>query len=234
MNSKIPLYLQVADSIKKDIMTHVFPVGSFIPTETALENTYQVSKITVRKAIEILAAEGYVQKKSGKGTTVLSDKLFNKLSKAVSFSAMLEQAGHQLTKKVISVEQVTFTTDQVDLIKAFGKQAICITRLYYLDDQPYIHFKHYVRLTPDKNSLQAIDVQSLYNWLHLHGQTVNSFNDRFGLAETTPTVKKLLNTTAPMLLKRERRSFALNGDVLEVSIGLYNTALREYSIDYEI
>ena len=65
------LYLEVADQLKEDIFSGKYPVGSMLPTETELEEMFGVSKITVRKAIELLAADEYVQKKSGKGTTRL-------------------------------------------------------------------------------------------------------------------------------------------------------------------
>ena len=70
MKAKGPLYIEVAESIKSAILNGVYPVGTQIPTENELEQTFNVSKITVRKAIEILSNEGYVEKKSGKGTTV--------------------------------------------------------------------------------------------------------------------------------------------------------------------
>ena len=47
------LYLEIADKIKNDIISGKYPVGSLLPTETELEALFQVSKITVRKAIEI-------------------------------------------------------------------------------------------------------------------------------------------------------------------------------------
>ena len=65
------LYLEVADKIKEDIFSGKYPVGSMLPTESELEELFQVSKITVRKAIELLASDEYVAKKSGRGTTVL-------------------------------------------------------------------------------------------------------------------------------------------------------------------
>ncbi|WZU00109.1 GntR family transcriptional regulator [Erysipelothrix sp. D19-032] len=91
MNRKKLLYLEVAQQIKKDILSGRYPVGSYIPTERELEEMFVVSKITVRNAVEILSNEGYLEKKSGKGTTVLSNRLFNRLSKANSFSSILEK-----------------------------------------------------------------------------------------------------------------------------------------------
>lgn len=49
MKRKHILYRDVADKLKEDIMSGRYPIGSFLPTETELEATFNVSKITVRK-----------------------------------------------------------------------------------------------------------------------------------------------------------------------------------------
>ena len=53
MRRKSVLYLEVADQIKEDILSGKYPVGTFLPTETELEEMFNVSKITIRRAIEM-------------------------------------------------------------------------------------------------------------------------------------------------------------------------------------
>ncbi|MDU1887944.1 MAG: winged helix-turn-helix domain-containing protein, partial [Enterococcus faecalis] len=53
MRRKSVLYLEVADQIKEDILSGNYPVGTFLPTETELEEMFNVSKITIRRAIEM-------------------------------------------------------------------------------------------------------------------------------------------------------------------------------------
>ena len=71
MDKKVPLYYSIMEIIKDSIINGIYPVGSLLPTETEFENQFNVSKITIRKAIELLEMDGYVSKKSGKGTTVI-------------------------------------------------------------------------------------------------------------------------------------------------------------------
>ena len=51
---KQPLYLNIMEIIKERILTGVYPLHTNIPTETQLEEEFQVSKITIRKAITML------------------------------------------------------------------------------------------------------------------------------------------------------------------------------------
>ena len=94
------LYLEVADKIKEDIFSGKYPVGTMLPTENELEEMFQVSKITVRKAIELLATDEYVEKKSGRGTTVVSNRPYNRLSKAASFTQILKLTTYSSQRNV--------------------------------------------------------------------------------------------------------------------------------------
>ena len=79
MNKKTPLYYSIMETIKDSIINGVYPINSLLPTETEFEKIFNVSKITIRKAIDLLEKDGYVSKQSGKGTTVISNSIFNKL-----------------------------------------------------------------------------------------------------------------------------------------------------------
>ena len=69
-DSATPLYQQVAYDLREAIVSDVYHVGARIPTEPELSHLYGVSRITVRKAIEILVDEGLLAKRQGKGTFV--------------------------------------------------------------------------------------------------------------------------------------------------------------------
>ena len=56
-NTAIPLYLQIAEDIKSKIKKEELKANSRIPTELELSDFYQVSRITIRKALELLVDE---------------------------------------------------------------------------------------------------------------------------------------------------------------------------------
>ena len=65
-----PKYRQLADKIKAAILAGEFLPGELIPSENALRETYQLSRYTVRQAIDTLVGEGYLRKEQGSGTYV--------------------------------------------------------------------------------------------------------------------------------------------------------------------
>lgn len=226
------LYQKVADDIKKNILSGTYEVGSLIPTENELEQKYEVSKITVRKAVEQLVAEGYLNKKSGIGTRVISNNLFNKLSKARSYSSIIGEQG-MLTKEILDVK--TVDVSQTPLKAAFENQnVVYIKRLYSLNDKPFIIVEHYlpnIKIPAVSNELKY---QSLYKFLKDSGQEVSSFKDDFSAVNIDSDAQKLLNKDDSIALKRIRRGFDNKGDLIEYTVSIYDSNKMPYEIEYEI
>nr|WP_205524776.1 GntR family transcriptional regulator [Paenibacillus sp. ALJ109b] len=65
-----PKYQVIIDDIKSNILSGTYSVGEQIPTESALQDSYNVSRQTVRKAILELSNEGFLRSEKGSGTYV--------------------------------------------------------------------------------------------------------------------------------------------------------------------
>ncbi len=65
-----PKYQVIIDDIKSNILSGTYSVGEQIPTESALQDNYNVSRQTVRKAILELSNEGFLRSEKGSGTYV--------------------------------------------------------------------------------------------------------------------------------------------------------------------
>lgn len=65
-----PLYLQLAQQLREHIARGGVGVGSALPSERDLSQMVGMSRVTVRKAIEMLIEEGLLSRKQGSGTFV--------------------------------------------------------------------------------------------------------------------------------------------------------------------
>ena len=65
-----PAYRELAEKLRADIETGVYSVGRKMPTETVLQSMHNVSRHTVREALQILLADGLIYKVQGSGTYV--------------------------------------------------------------------------------------------------------------------------------------------------------------------
>ncbi|WP_408011090.1 GntR family transcriptional regulator [Pseudalkalibacillus sp. A8] len=226
------LYLQIKEILKDRILHGVYAINKNIPSEPQLEEEFNVSKITVRNAIKELVQEGYLEKRSGKGTKVIANVTNAKLSKGKRFTEILVEEGHHITKKVLSIKQVEISSESA-LLSIFGDHCIQIDRIYLLDNEPYIYFTHYILLDLSKEELKDVQINSLYRLLEDHNVRLESFRDEFAVSIAPAHICKTLKLEKDTaLLKRIRRSSDGDGNVLEYSEGYYHTEKQNYIVTY--
>ena len=71
MGNFVPLYLQVSQRIFRKIQQGVYKYGDKIPSEKELVAHYGVNRMTVRRAIALLAEQGILKSVQGKGVFVI-------------------------------------------------------------------------------------------------------------------------------------------------------------------
>ena len=101
-----PRYQWVYNSLKNRIEMEDFKVGDFLPPEPELQRMFNVSRTTVRKAVEMLAQYGFVYIRQGRGTQILDFKATQKLGFVTSFSETLREQGFTVTQAGIRVEKI--------------------------------------------------------------------------------------------------------------------------------
>ena len=148
-HSATPLYQQLVDSIKEQILSGKIKEGDKLMTEQEFSEAYNVSRITVRKAMEMLSDEGIVVKKQGIGTFVASKKLNRVMESVLS----LKKASVSVAKH-LNVEE--------------GEKVLCIRRIRSCDEWKVMLEENY--FSKDYSYLLGEDLSSsLYNILRSHG-----------------------------------------------------------------
>ncbi|WP_394144859.1 histidine utilization repressor [Vibrio atypicus] len=101
--SNSPLYLQIKQYIDEKITSGQWPVGHRITTEIELTKQFNVSRMTVNKAIRDLVAEGKLQRKPRLGTFVCSadEKAESPLLDIRNIAEEVKQRGKDYSSKVI-------------------------------------------------------------------------------------------------------------------------------------
>jgi len=69
-HNRVPRYLQVASALRQRIKNGKWAIGDKIDTLETLEQEFQVARVTVRQAIDLLQSEGILRSHQGKGTFV--------------------------------------------------------------------------------------------------------------------------------------------------------------------
>ncbi len=87
-----PLYMQLQKRIREAVAEGVLKSGDTIPPEREIANALNVSRVTVRRAIDDLVKEGLFTKRQGAGTFV-SDRVQQPLNYLKSFSEVMAERG---------------------------------------------------------------------------------------------------------------------------------------------
>lgn len=72
--SRKPKYEEIYSKLRHDIITGIYPAGSFLPTESDLMRSYNVSRTTIRNAIKLLKSDNFLKVTQGRGTEILPVK----------------------------------------------------------------------------------------------------------------------------------------------------------------
>lgn len=102
------LYQKVREDLKQKIIQGLYPDNTQIPNEIQLQKYYQVSRVTLRNAINGLVAEGLIEKIQGKGSFVRKPSKVNRLlcqSRVESFSQVVRFNGFVPSYEVISINK---------------------------------------------------------------------------------------------------------------------------------
>lgn len=146
-NSKQPLYMQLMKEIKEQIQSGNYKPGDQIPTEIQLSELYQVSRITVRRTIEELCAQGILVKRQGKGTFVEAPRIYRKIENDnnMSFSAACRANGRRPSSHIISCTVMDAENWQSEFLKLEDDRKLYhIERVLSADDLPIIYEHIYV------------------------------------------------------------------------------------------
>jgi GntR family transcriptional regulator len=88
-----PVYRQIADQLRQAIREGRYGEGDALPSETALAETYGVTRMTARQAMDVLKGEGLVRSEHGRGVFVRSRPTVRRLARNRFTKAWRESGG---------------------------------------------------------------------------------------------------------------------------------------------
>ena len=216
-DSASPLYRQLMQRIRADIASGVYPVHSRIPSEAELGDAYQVSRVTVRKALAELTREGLLRRMQGKGTYVCAPRLKTSLRDVTSFHEACLMMGCTPGTRVISAGIAHAEEDVREALNLEDSEAVEIVRLRLADGEPVMLETN--RFAPKYASLLHEELNgSLYRLLSKQGIEAASGVHEISLCHATAQQAKLLDVEpGTALLQLNQVIFDQHGAPLHTS-----------------
>jgi GntR family transcriptional regulator len=107
-----PLYLQLAHKLAEAINEGRWQADKALPSERALSEQLGVSRVTARKALDVLAEQKLIDRRQGSGTFI-APRLEQPLSRLTSFTEMLKAKGFESSSKWLERKIDTPTDDEM-------------------------------------------------------------------------------------------------------------------------
>jgi GntR family transcriptional regulator len=141
-----PLYHQIYLLLRERIVSGRLPPGALLPGEQDLARRLGVSRITVKRALNELAARGLVERQRGRGTSVAGGAVIPLV--AGTFDTLLEglqRMGLQTAVELLEVEEEAAEANVAERLEikpgALVQRAV---RLRRLSGQPFSHLVNYI------------------------------------------------------------------------------------------
>ena len=148
----IPKYQAVHDEILTRLMAGHYSIGTRLPTEDLLSKAFDVSRVTVRKALEMLVRAGYLTAKQGSGYVVATLSPSSSTCMA-SFTDQVLNEGRLPGAKLLGVENPTRTIS-APVKELFDEPLVLVERLRTVDGAPKMYTQTWIpkRLAPNMSA----------------------------------------------------------------------------------
>jgi GntR family transcriptional regulator len=225
-----PRYQQLHRLISDAITSGTMVTGDRLPAERELAELADISRVTVRKAIAQLVADGLIEQRKGAGSFVrdATPKLEQSLSTLVSFTENMASRG--MTSSSLVLSSGLFTPSSTEMF-ALGVSSVDrvarVNRLRSVDDKPIAleHSSLPQDILPKPEKIQT----SLYEVLRQTGKAPTRAIQRVTAVNATAHDAELLELReGSAVLKIERTGYLGTGRPIEFSSGLYRSDIYDF------
>ena len=195
--------------LRDEISNGIFETGALLPGENRLAARFGVSRITVRRALDALSRDGWIEKKTGAGSVVV-DRTDATQPIAANFATLMPQLVEMGQKTTARLLSFSYGPTSESVARALdlkpGQSVQTAVRVRYAGDEAFSHLTTHVPEDIARNYDEAdLATQPLFQLLERSGVQVESAYQTVTATLATPDVADALGLTvgAPLLaLKR--------------------------------
>lgn len=136
-DNRLPLYYQLYDIIINKIESGIYKEHDKLPSERELCDKYNISRATVRKAMDELEKKDYIYKEHGRGIFVSPKAFKQDLLNFYSFTEEMKKIGRKPSSEVINFEKINVDEELIKKLNCKkGIEFYKVTRLRLADEEP--------------------------------------------------------------------------------------------------
>ena len=229
--SPIPLWFQVAQHLERSIADGLLPQGSLLENEIVLAERLDISRPTMRRAMEQLVDQGLVVRRRGIGTRVVQPKVRRPLE-LTSLHDDLAASGQEPSTRVLRFETLGADAEVAARLRlAEGDPVVLIERLRSARELPIARLTNWLPAGAVTFAADALVGSGLYELLRRSGVHLHSASQTVGARTATAAeARQLGESRGAALLTMERETLDDRGTTVEFASHLYSASRYSFEI----
>lgn len=228
-NGPIPLYFQVAQRLEDCIRSGVLPPGARLENEISVAKHLNVSRPTVRRAIQEVVDKGLLVRRRGVGTQVVQSHVTRPVE-LTSFFNDLKNANLDPKTRVLEHRLLAASSAIAEKLGvSAGDEVLLIRRLRSTGDIPVAILENYLPPAFNDVSLDELEKGGLYDALRSRGVVLKIANQKIGARRAVGEESTLLDIEdGGPLLTVERVALDNSGQVIELGSHCYRPDMYNF------
>lgn len=218
-NSPIPIYHQLEEYIKQQIEGGLLQEEETIPSEREFAERFEISRMTVRQAINNLVMDGYLYRQKGRGTFVNKKKVEQELQGLTSFTEDMLSRGMTPSNRLLSFQILPADAKTAkELSISEGELIYKIKRSRLADGAPMALETAYIPVSIVPGLTEGNSNQSLYRYIEeVLSLSISEAKQEIeaSIADESAAKELSIEKGAPILLM-VRTSFLQDGTPFEL------------------
>lgn len=234
--SAIPLHVQAENTLRRLVSSGEYKDDKLLPREVELAQKLNISRNTLRQAINKLVFEGILIRKRGYGTIAAPKTMLSNARNWMSFSQEMKAKGYEIGNYELHVSWKVPETSHICSFFRLAKDTkiLCMERLRGKVDAPFVYFISYfnlsIGLTSNENFLRP-----LYEILENdYGIVVQTSQEEISAQKASAFIAgKLGIKEGEPVLVRKRMVYDINDCPIEYNLGYYMADSFTYAIEFK-
>lgn len=221
-----PMYRQIADALREKISAGELKPGDALPTESSLQEAFNVSRVTVRQALKLLTEEQIVESIQGSGTYVKEERVNYDIYQLTGFYEKLADRNVDTHSEVSIFEVLKADAKLAEKLNLSHDDKVWhVKRVRFIKQKPVNLEETWMPLALFPDLTWGVMENSKYHYVEQIKKLVidRSEQELVPIMPSEEAIAALSLDPAKPILEKVSRGFLKDGRVFEYSRNVFNT-----------
>ena len=221
-----PMYRQIADALREKISAGELKPGDALPTESSLQEAFNVSRVTVRQALKLLTEEHIIESIQGSGTYVKEERVNYDIYQLTGFYEKLADRNVDTHSEVSIFEVLKADAKLAEKLNLSHDDKVWhVKRVRFIKQKPVNLEETWMPLALFPDLTWEVMENSKYHYVEQIKKLVidRSEQELVPIMPSEEAIAALSLDPAKPILEKVSRGFLKDGRVFEYSRNVFNT-----------